>query len=280
MLRLPLVPVLLGVFASGAPAQEPARDPHAVQPERPTVATHAYTVAPGWLEIEAGVEFDRLANGTRSGSAPVVVKVGLAPRVQFDFVGAVQRPAGGHTLGVGDLAVALKWRLTAQAPVVGDFAVIPSLKLPTAPTSSGLGSGTTDLGLVLVSSHQLGPVGLDVNLGYTRRSGPDSLAPRSSTVWTASFGGTVVGAMGWTAELYGFPATSGPAGAASIVALLGGPTLLVKPWLALDAGVIVPLTGPQPRALFMGCVYNAGRLWSAQAGSRTISLPKSSGRLN
>src|ERR1700688_2765409 len=28
-----------------------ARDPHSVQPERPTVATHAGTVAPGWVEL-------------------------------------------------------------------------------------------------------------------------------------------------------------------------------------------------------------------------------------
>jgi len=33
-------------------AQEPATDPRAVQPERPTVATHAHTVAP---EMNAGM---------------------------------------------------------------------------------------------------------------------------------------------------------------------------------------------------------------------------------
>jgi len=248
--------------------QEAPRDPHAVQPERPTVATHAYTVAPGWLEIEAGIELDRFAARSSGGSGPVVVKVGLAPRLQFDLVGAIQRPAGAQTLGVGDLALALKWRLADRAPVVADFAVIPSLKLPTAPTASGLGTGTTDVGLLLVSSRQLGPVELDVNLGYTRRIGPDAFAPRTATLWTTSFGGTVVGGLGWTAELYGYPATAGPAGAASIVALLGGPTLLVKPWLALDAGVIVPLAGPQPRALYCGAVYNVGRLWGPRRGIR------------
>jgi hypothetical protein len=280
MVRVASLPAVLSLLASVATAQEPARDPHAVQPERPTVATHAYTVAPGWLEIEAGFEVDRYADRTSGGSAPVVVKVGLAPRLQFDLVGSVVRPVQGRTVGVGDLAVALKWRLAERAPVLGDFAVIPSLKLPTAPTSSGLGTGTTDLGLVLASSRQLGPVELDLNVGYTRRSGPDSLAPRTATLWTASFGGSVAGPLGWTVELYGYPATAGPAGTASIVALLGGPTLLVRPWLALDAGAIIPLTGPQPRAFYMGCVYNAGRLWSAQAGLRTISLPQSSGWLN
>ena len=255
---------LVGLLGPGARAQEAARDPHAVQPERPTVATHAYTVTPGWLEIEAGLEFDRYADRSNGGSAPVVVKLGLAPRLQFDLDAALVRPAAGTAVGFGDLAVALKWRVADRAPVLGDFAVIPSLKLPTAPTASALGTGTTDLGLVLVSSRQWGPVELDLNVGYTRRVGPDALAPRTATLWTASFGGPVSGGLGWTAELYGYPGTSGPAGAAPIVALLGGPTLLARPWLAFDAGVIVPLEGPQPRALYLGCVCNVGRLWAAK----------------
>jgi hypothetical protein len=79
-------------------------------------------------------------------------------------------------------------------------------------------------------------------------------------VWTASFGGPLGGGLGWTAECYGYPSTVGPAGQASIVALLGGPTFLVQQWLAIDAGVIVPLTGPQPHALYAGLVYNVGRM--------------------
>jgi hypothetical protein len=35
----------------------------------------------------------------------------------------------------------------------------------------------------------------------------------------------------------------------------------VRPWLALDGGVIVPLSGPQPRAAYFGGVWNIGRLW-------------------
>jgi hypothetical protein len=28
-----------------------------------------------------------------------------------------------------------------------------------------------------------------------------------------------------------------------------------------DAGVIIPVTGPQPHALYAGAVYNVGRIW-------------------
>lgn len=243
-----------------APAQAPARDPHAVQPERPTVATHAYTVAPGWIEIEAGVEADRYDGGVRGWTAPLLVKIGLAPRLQLDLAGSVLGPPGGSTSGLGDLAFGLKARVLDKAPVLSDLSVQATLKVPSAATGSGLGSGTTDVSLLLISSHELGPISMDLNLGYTRRSGSGTLAPRSASLWTASFGGPAMGALGWVVELYGFPGTAGPAGAAPTVALLGGPTLLVRPWLAFDAGMIVPVRGPQPRALYAGGVVSVGRL--------------------
>src|SRR5437764_1362781 len=73
MMRRVLVRVRCGAAALmlccavRAEAQEPPFDPHAVQPERPTVATHAGTVAPGWSEIEAGIERDRYADGSHGG---------------------------------------------------------------------------------------------------------------------------------------------------------------------------------------------------------------------
>jgi hypothetical protein len=103
---------------------------------------------------------------------------------------------------------------------------------------------------------------MDLNVGYTRRSGDGLAAPRSATVWTASFGGPAIGSIGWVAELYGFPATSGPAGQDAIVAVLVGPTLGLRSWLTIDGGVIVPVTGPQPHAVYFGGVWNVGRAWN------------------
>ncbi|HEU5359331.1 MAG TPA: hypothetical protein VFU45_09435 [Gemmatimonadales bacterium] len=249
------------LLAAALHAQAP--DPHAVQPERPTVATHAYTVATGWVEIEAGAEFDRYPDKSRGGSAPVVVKVGAGRRAQLDLFGSAAEPPG-QGLGIGDVGVALKWRAVERSRWLGDLSLQPSLKLPTGEASAGRGTGTTDLGLVVISSRQVGSVELDLNVGYVHRSGDGSAAPRDATLWTASFGGPLRGAVGWVAECYGYPATSGPAGAASVVAVLAGPTLLVRKWLAFDAGVILPVTGPQPHAVYVGTVYNVGRAWGGE----------------
>ena len=95
---------------------------------------------------------------------------------------------------------------------------------------------------------------------YTRR-GSAAHAPRDATLWTVSAGAPVRGVLGWTAEIFGYPGTGGQTGAAPIVALLTGPVCTVRRWAEVDAGAIVPLAGPQARALYAGGTWNIGRLW-------------------
>lgn len=239
-------------------AQE-TRDPHAVQPERPTVATHAGTVSPGWLEIETGFERDHFGPSLTTASTPTVFKFGLADHAQLSVFGSAQHNPGAT--GLGDIGAGVKWRIVDDAPLLGDFAILPSVKFPTGSANKSTGTGTTDASFLLISSHDLGPVSMDVNVGYTRRSGDGTNTPTASTLWTVSFGGPIAGGLGWTGECFGYPRTTREIAAQpSIVAVLGGPTYLIKKWLAIDAGVIVPLTGPQPHALYAGGVYNVGRM--------------------
>jgi hypothetical protein len=247
--------------AQGTDSAHTPADPHAAQPERPTVATHAGTVAPGWVELEAGVERDQL-DGAHAVLTPTVLKFGIVPRVQLELLESFVHLSGSNPSysGIGDLGAALKWRVLEHAPVLGDFALQPSLKLPVGSASHGTGTGTTDVGLLLISSHDFGPYEVDINAGYVRRSGDGSQAPRDATLWTVSGGGPIAGKLGWVAELYGYPRTTGPAGEDGIVAFLTGPTVEIAPSLVLDAGAIFPLAGPQPHALYAGLTWNIGRL--------------------
>jgi Putative MetA-pathway of phenol degradation len=254
------------LIASHASAQSedhtPApEDPHAAQPERPTVATHAGTVAPGWVEIEAGVERDNL-HGAHSFFTPTVLKFGLAARVQLELASSFVHLSGRNPVysGIGDASAALKWRVVEKAPVIGDFALQPSLKLPSGSALHGTGTGTTDVGLLLISSHDLDGYALDINVGYTRRSGDGSQAPRDATMWTVSSGGPIYRSLGFAAEVFGFPRTTGPAGNDGTVAFLTGPTFTVAKWLVLDAGAIMPLAGPQPHSVYAGLTWNIGKL--------------------
>lgn len=245
----------------GLPAPQP-RDPHVAGPERPTVATHAGTVATGWLEVESGVELDHGTNPDHATFGLFVAKVGLGRRVQLSLSGSVVRPSD-KAGGVGDFTAGIKWRLVDDNPVLGDLAVLPALKSPTGSVARGSGTGTTDASFLLISSRDAGAVHIDLNAGYTFRGGSGARAPRDEWLWTASFAGPLAGRLEWTAELYGVPGTGGGTGAAPLVALLAGPTFTLRDWLVLDVGGIMPVTGPQPRALYAGAVWNVGRLWRA-----------------
>ena len=244
--------------AQAGPPDSTGRNPHAVQPERPTVATHAGTVARGWIELEEGAEWDRAADGARSFVAPTNLKLGLAPRAQLNLLfNLIRNPRlSGASLAMGDLTVGVKYRIVDGDRILGDFAVLPALKLPTGAIAAG--TGTTDFSLLLISSRDVGPVAVDLNVGQTRRTGDGSDAPKVAGIWTASFGFPVSGPVGGTLEVFGYPRTRGPQATDAIAALLVGPTLLVRKWLAFDAGMIVPITGPQPHAFYTGFVWNLG----------------------
>jgi hypothetical protein len=249
-------------LADASPADSIAaqRDPHDVQPERPTVATHAYCVAPGWAEVETGVEFDRDAPARYAVSMPTTMKLGVAHRFQLNLTQPLIRPLDERA-GVGDVSVGLKWQVLAGAPLLRDVALMPTLKLASGSVARGEGTGTTDASLLAISSRTLGAVEVDANLGVTRRGGDGTVAPRTATLWTLAAGAPLTHVLGLALEVYGYPGTAGPAGQPPVVAALAGPTVLVRGWLELDAGMIVPITGPQPTAFYAGGVANLGRCW-------------------
>ena len=248
-----LAPTLPAQTDSAAP------DPRLVQPERPTIATHAGTVARGFVELEDGGEWDNVGTSERSFFAPTNLKIGIASNAQLNIlVNLIQdRLVRNGSLTASDLTVGVKYRLIEDDRILGDFAILPAVKFPTAAEGEG-GTGTTDFSLLLISSRQLGSVAMDLNAGVTRRSGNGSSAPINASIWTASFGIPIRGPLGAALELFGYPGTAGPAGEKGSASILVGPTFLLRKWLALDAGVIVPLTGPQARAIYTGFVWNVG----------------------
>lgn len=212
------------------------------------------------MELEEGGEWDRFPDKTRSFTSPANLKTGLGSRTQLNLMINLIRTTSvrGGSLTPGDLTVGVKYRIVDDDRLLGDFAILPAVKLPTAPQSSGAGTGTTDFSFLLISSRELGPVAMDLNAGGTRRSGNQAGAPATAGIWAASFGFPLMGSAGWVAELFGYPGTGGIDGVAPIAAFLTGPTFTAREWLAFDAGVIVPITGPQPRAAYAGLVWNLG----------------------
>jgi hypothetical protein len=261
--------LLVAALCTIARAQAP--DPHAASPERPTVATHAFTVAPGWTEIESGMELDRLGD-THIFSTPTTLKLGLASHLQLEATAAWVRGTDGTTTSdASDLSLALKWRVADSMPVLGAFAIQPAVRFPTG--ANGVSLNATLGTMLFISSHVFGSVSMDLNLGVTARLSSSGGAPSTALSWAASTGFPVVGSLGWTAEFFGYPGTSGANGSAPLVGFLTGPTYTVRPWLVLDLGVIAPLTRQQARAAYTGLTWNIGRVWNSHQAERRAPRP-------
>ncbi len=226
-----------------------AQSPRAANPERPTVATHAYAVAPGYVEVEQGISARGSTSLAAATSWDVNVKIGIAPHIQLGIFGpGYVRTGAGH--GIGDWGAALKLRTDLSEEVA--VAAVPAMTLPTGNERRGLGAGRALGQLPFVLSVD-GPAGVHADLN----AGPLGIgAGRPQWLTTASFSHSL-GAIGVSAEL--FRISAGAAGPRQ-AGLLGAVTVTPVQWMVIDAGGTVGLGSGSPDAIFLGLTTNLGRL--------------------
>ena len=225
--------------------------PRTANPERPTVATHAYTVAPGYAELEQGARVFGV-NGLGEGTAwDVNLKIGVRPGVQLGLFGAgyLRTGAGG---GVGDVGLSLKVSrvLSPKAAI----AVVPAMTVPSGDAARGLGAGRTLGSLVGVLSADV-PEGFhfDANAGPV---GIGAGQPQWFTSLGLAHGG--VGPVGVAFELFDFTGGgAGPRQRGFLAALL----VTVSQWVVVDGGGVRGLVGGTPDQLFVGMTTNLGRIF-------------------
>lgn len=241
-----LTSVTLALLAARGVAQSP----RAANPERPTVATHAYAVAPGYIEIEQGISARGPTSLAQATSWDVNLKIGIDRHVQLGLFGpAYARSGAGH--GIGDWGLALKLRTDVSRQVA--VAAVPTLTVPTGSERLGLGAGRVLGQLPLVLSVN-GPAAVHADLN----AGPLGIgAGRPQWLITAALSRAVGGAMGLSGEL--FRISAGAAGARQ-AGLLGALTVTPVRWMVIDAGGAVHLGAGSPDVRFVGVTMNLGRL--------------------
>ncbi|MHB1313590.1 MAG: hypothetical protein ACYC3L_16350 [Gemmatimonadaceae bacterium] len=244
MPRFSLPALLLAATALHAQQDDPAR---VARPERPTVATHAFAVARGYLEFEAGAARVRQP-GERDASAIVTSKLGVAERLQFTLTTSVTGASPGVT-AVDPVSAGLKWQLTPEREGRPTFALLPGITLANGPRRAR----DAAFSLMGVVSQALGPVAMDVNVAATRLNGVTGSLPY---MWAASFGGALHGPLAWGLEFSG----AGSSGDTQPTQMLGYLGYAVRPWLILDAGWSSPPGADGAHTIFAGVTYNAGRI--------------------
>ena len=230
-----------------------AQSPRAANPERPTVATHAYTVAPGYAELEQGARAFGVSGLGEATSWDFNLKIGVRPGLQLGVFGAgYVRTAAGS--GVGDLGVSLK-ASRAISPQTA-IAIVPAVTVPTGDDARGLGAGRTLGSLVGVLSADL-PAGVhfDANAGPVG-IGAGAGGPQWFTSIGLAHGG--VGPVGVAFELFDF--TAGGAGPRQR-GLLGALMVTVADWVVVDAGGVRGLVDGTPDQVFVGMTTNLGRIF-------------------
>lgn len=238
---------LIVLMVSRAAAQDDA----AIDPDRPDVSVSAKTVGAGRVQLESGLLFERtrLAGEPteRRLSAEALLRIGLGRSLELRLEGEpiVRLRGAENETDVGDWKVAAKWRFLDGSEGGGwpGLALLPWVKLPTAPTP--IGSGKADFGLLFAASFDLpADFALDadasiVAVGQTRPSGHLLQA-----LVSASLSRKLAAGLAAFGEV--FYASREEWGERNRVGADGGLVWTVLPNLALDVAVGTSLYGRFP----------------------------------
>ena len=247
-------------------------DSMAANPNRPTVANPADITQYGVLELEYGLDRVWPGGGARQTSVGGLLKFGMLCDVELrwnttSFLS--QTDGGGTHRGIGDNWLGPQVRVYKQTKLVPTVAFGYAVKIPSASSSDGLGSGRVDHSFTLLVSKDIAKIHFDFNatefwIGRSVRPGFD----RNQQL-NLAFSRALRGKLQFTGEFYGDtelnPST--PRFVSSLWAL----TYTVTPRLVIDGGFEAGITAGGPhRHAFFGATYSIASLyrgWRRKRGS-------------
>jgi len=224
--------------------------------QQPFVVDDAEVTPRNVWQLEMNLEWDKLRLSARPNRSQTVFDAelgyGLAPRLEVSVdvpvislsVETPDRPAGlNRVTGIGDVALAAKYRLTRNAEATHSFAASLAVELPTGSRARGLGSSLVDVGVTLGSQHRLAQaLTLRVNGGVVAAGNTQvgALGIRQrGTIITA--GTSLVAAISRRvalgAEVVGAWSQHATLGGSFVGWQLGG-NVLIRPGVTLDWGAI------------------------------------------
>ena len=249
-------------------------DSFAANPNRPTVSNPAHVTQYGVLELEYG--WDRLwpKEGLRQTSVGGLLKFGLLCDIELrwnttSFLS--QTDASGTHQTFGDNWLGTEIRFHRQTTRLPTMAFSYALKIPSASTEHGLGTGRVDHSFTFGASENVARFNFDFNftqflIGRSSTSGFDE-----NQQLALAFSRVIHGGLQFAGEFYGETQLNKttPGFASSLWAL----TYTVIPRLVIDGGFEAGLTSGGPhRHAFLGATYSIANLYP---GHRRKSSKKS-----
>lgn len=260
-----LLLTLLGDSDARAQAQDQSApdEPDFIVPSRPTVSNPAEFQRPGVLQLEFGYSANFQAPGVSiEQDLPLALRFAVSRRLLLEFDGdspSSQTVDGVRTTGVGDTQVGVQVVLRHENESLPGVALAYYIKLPSASSAKGLGTGRVDHNFIALVSKKIGGATVDLNASYL-------LAGRITDGGHASSGQAALAAshdmtrrVGIQAEISGSSRNDAQAGA---MFALGAATYQLNRRLVLDCGVRFGLSHDAPRnGFFAGMTVGIADLY-------------------
>lgn len=265
LIRGSLLPLLIIAGAGVACAQgsAPPNEPDFIVPARPTISNPAEFQKPGVLQLEFGFNSNFHAPGFSSArDFPLGLRFAVSRRLLLEFDGdnpTSQTVGGLRTTGAGDTQLGIQVVLIQENKSRPGVAFAYYVKLPSASSAKGLGSGRVDHNFLALVSKKIGKTTIDFNAIYL-------VAGRTSRNGHASSGQAALAVSrdltrrwGVQAEISGFGRNDEQSGA---LVVLGAVTYQVNRRLVLDSGMRAGLTPDAPRVgFFAGMTVGIANLY-------------------
>jgi hypothetical protein len=232
-------------------------------PNRPTVANPADITQYGVLELEYG--WDRVwpekdVHQTQVGG---LLKFGMLCDIELrwnttSFLS--QTDAGGTHQTFGDNWLGPQIRVYRQTKHVPTLAFSYAVKIPSASTDGGLGTGRVDHSFTFLASKDVAHFHFDFNTTHFLIGRPGASGFDQNDQLNLAFSRVIHGGLQFTGEFYGDTRLnqSTPGFASSLWAL----TYTIVPRLVIDGGFEAGLTSGGPhRHAFAGLTYSIANLY-------------------
>ena len=253
----------VAALAAAADARAESSDAQdvAVTPYRPTVSTPAALSAPGWLEVEAGLQAVDAGAATHRDSVPYAIKLAFSPDwgVRIGGEALVRTPVapGDQVTGVGDTVLVLKRRFAIDEQSAVGIEV--GLAAPTARAGAHSGSGRTDYTATGIYSADFAhALHADINVGLAQLGVADPATSRRQALWAAALQDGLNDRWGLVAELSG----TRQSGVHATAQILVGATYSPGKRVTWDLGLVRGMTATTPTwSVFVGTTFLVSRLF-------------------
>ena len=261
--------LLLGGALAGLSSTAQAQDQNAsdepdfIVPARPTVSNPAEFQRPGVLQLEAGYNANFQAPGIHlQQDMPLALRFAVSRRLLLEFDGdspSSQTDAGVRTTGAGDSQLGLQVVLQHERESRPGFSLAYYIKLPTADSSRGLGTGRVDHNLIALLSKKVRGTTLDFNATFLFSGRTTETGHAASGQGALAASRNVTRRVEIQGELSGYSRSDAQSGA---MLALGAVTYQLNQRLVLDSGLRFGLTREAPRCgLFAGLTIGIADLY-------------------